>query len=128
MVTLEMPRNAVNKSINTYSYDEVLKKSIAYFQGDELAASTWMNKYAMKDKKNNFLECTPDEMHWRMAKQFARKEKEYKLKSHSNASFKYLSKYGQERELLDEKKIFHYFKFFFIQNNYLIFNDNLFSI
>lgn len=112
MVTLEMPRNAVNKSINTYSYDEVLKKSIAYFQGDELAASTWMNKYAMKDKKNNFLECTPDEMHWRMAKQFARKEKEYKLKSHSNASFKYLSKYGQERELLDEKKIFHYFKDF----------------
>lgn len=112
MITLEIPRNAVKKGAKTFTYEEVLKKSTAYFQGDELAASTWMNKYAMKDKNKNFLECTPDEMHWRMAKQFGAKEKEYKSKSHLNGSFKFLSKYGQERELLDEKKIFNYFKDF----------------
>ncbi len=112
MITLEMPKKTAKRGAQTYSYEEVFEKCVVYFQGDELAASTWMNKYAMKDKKKNFLESTPDDMHWRMAKQFARKEKEYKNKSHLNGSFKCLSKYGQERELLDEKKIFHYFKGF----------------
>ncbi|MBI2272051.1 MAG: adenosylcobalamin-dependent ribonucleoside-diphosphate reductase [Bacteroidetes bacterium] len=107
-----MPKKTLKNSAGTHSYEEVLKKCIAYFDGDELAASTWMNKYAMKDKNKKFLELTPDDMHLRMAKQFARKEKEYKEKSHLNGSFKYLSKYGQEREFLDEKKIFNYFKDF----------------
>ncbi|MGE0568386.1 MAG: adenosylcobalamin-dependent ribonucleoside-diphosphate reductase, partial [Bacteroidia bacterium] len=112
MITLEIPKKSVKGNVQTFSYNEVFEKCVAYFHGDELAASTWMNKYAMKDKNKKFLELTPDDMHWRMAKQFARKEKEYKLKSHLNGSFKYLSKYGQERELLSEKKIFHYFKDF----------------
>lgn len=47
--------------------EELLK----YFNGDELAASTWLNKYAYKDEK------TPTEMHRRMAKEFARIEQEY---------------------------------------------------
>lgn len=42
-----------------------------YFDGDELAASTWLNKYAYKEEK------TPTEMHRRMAKEFARIEQEY---------------------------------------------------
>lgn len=112
MITLENPKKSVKKGTQTYSYNEVFEKSLAYFNGDELAASTWMNKYAMKDKNKKFLELTPDDMHLRMAKQFSRKEKEYKEKSHLNGSFKYLSKYGQEREFLDEKKIFQYFKDF----------------
>lgn len=47
--------------------EELLK----YFNGDELAASTWLNKYAYKDEK------TPTEMHRRMAKEFARIEQDY---------------------------------------------------
>lgn len=47
--------------------EELLK----YFDGDELAASTWLNKYAYKDEK------TPTEMHRRMAKEFARIEQDY---------------------------------------------------
>ena len=39
-----------------YDYDKVLKASIDYFNGDELAATTWMNKYAMKDQDENFVE------------------------------------------------------------------------
>ncbi len=112
MITLELHKKSVKKVIQTYSYTEVFKQCLLYFNGDELASSTWMNKYAMKDKEKNFLELTPDDMHMRMAKQFARKEKEYKAKAHLNGSFKLLSTYGQERELLDEKKIFNYFKNF----------------
>ena len=57
--------------------EEIKKASVQYFGGDELAASTWVNKYALRDKNGNVLEKTPDEMHHRMAYEFARKEKEY---------------------------------------------------
>lgn len=112
MLTLEMPQKTVKSAVQTYSYEETYEKCFAYFQGDELAATTWMNKYAMKDRNKRFLELTPNDMHLRMAKEFGRKEKEYKDKSSFNGSFKYLSKYGQTRDFLDEKKIFNFFKDF----------------
>jgi len=40
----------------TYTYNEVLKSCLAYFNNDELAATTWMNKYAVKNKKGEFIE------------------------------------------------------------------------
>ena len=40
-------------SINTYTYNEALQESIKFFKGDELAASVWINKYAMKDSYGN---------------------------------------------------------------------------
>jgi len=52
----------------TYTYEQVLEKAVAYFNGDELAATTWMNKYAMKNHEGNFVEQNPDDMHKRMAK------------------------------------------------------------
>lgn len=98
--------------IHTYAYQDVLKKCLIYFNDDELAASTWVNKYALKNDVGQFLELTPDDMHIRMAKEFARKENEYANKSPIGGNFEYLSKYGQEREPLDEKKIVSYFKNF----------------
>ena len=95
-----------------FSYDEVLEASVKYFHGDELAATTWMNKYAMKTRDGFYLEKTPDEMHVRMAKEFNRIEKTYSQKPIPNTSFKHLSKYGQEREPLTEKKITELFKGF----------------
>ncbi len=95
-----------------YDKDTVFKKCVAYFDGDELAASTWMNKYAMKNLKGEFVEISPDDMHKRMAKEFARIEKSSKTKSELNGSFKFLSTYGQEREFLSEEKIYRYFKNF----------------
>ncbi|MDP2088221.1 MAG: adenosylcobalamin-dependent ribonucleoside-diphosphate reductase [Flavobacteriaceae bacterium] len=91
-----------------YNYNEVLKASLAYFKGDELAATTWINKYAVKDKKGNYLEKSPNDMHHRMAKEFARIEEKYRLKSVN----KDLSTYGKSREELTEEKIFHLFKDF----------------
>ena len=58
-------------------YDEVLAASKSYFKGDELAASVWINKYAMKDSFGNIYEKSPDEMHWRLANEFARIESKY---------------------------------------------------
>ncbi|MEK6616718.1 MAG: hypothetical protein AABZ32_11535, partial [Bacteroidota bacterium] len=109
---LEARKTALKQNEMKISYKEIFEKCIAYFQGDELAASTWINKYAMKDKEGNFLELTPDDMHLRMTKEFARKENEYLKKSKSNGSFHELSKYGQQREHLSENKIFELFREF----------------
>ena len=101
-----------DSQIKKYTYDEVLKASIEYFNGDELAATTWMNKYAMKDSEENFVELTPDDMHRRMAEEFGRIEAEYKLKYNLNGSTKFLSDYGKSRSHLSTERIFNLFKNF----------------
>ncbi len=90
----------------TYSRNEVLESALAYFGNDELAATTWMNKYAMKTKDGEFLEASPEEMHTRMAKEFGRIEKNYK---ESEVATEGLSEYGKSREFLTEKSIFNLF-------------------
>lgn len=59
---------------NKLTYDESFKNALEYFNGDDLAASVFISKYAISDEENNYLESTPDEMHYRMAKEFARIE------------------------------------------------------
>lgn len=63
--------------MNTYTYQEALQESIKYFKGDELAASVWIGKYAMKDSLGNLYENSPEQMHKRLAKEFARIEAKY---------------------------------------------------
>ena len=60
-----------------FPYEEALAKTKEYFNGDELAASVWINKYAMKDSYGNLYECTPADMHGRLAREFARIEQKY---------------------------------------------------
>lgn len=60
-----------------YTYDEAFEASLVYFKGDELAARVWVNKYAMKDSFGNIYECSPEDMHWRLANEIARIEKKY---------------------------------------------------
>lgn len=60
------------------SYEEAFDTSTAYFKGDELAASVWINKYAIKDSAGNIYEKSPEDMHLRLAKQIARIEQKYK--------------------------------------------------
>ena len=78
-----------------YTKDEVEEATLEYFKGDELAASVWVSKYALTDKEGRFYEKTPDDMHRRMAKEFARIE----------------AKHGGDRQL-GEDEIFGYFKDF----------------
>ena len=60
-----------------YSAEEVGVATLDYFGGDELAKNVFMTKYCLKDKEGNLLEKTPDEMHQRLAAEFARMEEKF---------------------------------------------------
>lgn len=79
---------------------------LEYFKGDELAASTWRNKYAADGEQ------TPDDTHRRLAKEFARVESNYNWKSNIDRAFSNLSNYGYVRPQLDEEAIYQLFKDF----------------
>lgn len=57
--------------------EDAMNASLSYFQGDELAAKVWVNKYALKDSYGNLFEKSPADMHWRMANEIARIEQNY---------------------------------------------------
>ena len=61
----------------TYSYEEAFQATLTYFDGDELAARVWVNKYAMKDSFGNIYEKSPADMHHRLAAEMARIERKY---------------------------------------------------
>lgn len=58
-----------------YKKEQVLEATKKYFNDDELATNVFF-KYALKNDEG-FLELTPDDMHRRLAKEFARIEKKY---------------------------------------------------
>ncbi len=64
------------KTYTQYKPDEIMKSSIEYFGGDELAANVWMNKYALRED-DKIYELNPDMMHHRLASEFARIERNY---------------------------------------------------
>lgn len=78
---------------------------LEYFKGDELAASTWRNKYAAEGEQ------TPDDTHRRLAKEFARVENNYDWDMPNSKAMK-LSNYGYQRPNLDEEDIYQLFKDF----------------
>lgn len=57
-----------------YTYEEATRISTDYFNGDDLAAKVFIDKYALKNKQAELLEAGPGQMHWRLAKEFARVE------------------------------------------------------
>lgn len=79
-----------------------MDKLLKYFNGDELAASVWKQKYAIEGEE------TPDDMHRRMAKEFARVQ-DYSI---DNVKWNNLSYYGRHREHLTEERIYNLFKNF----------------
>jgi ribonucleoside-diphosphate reductase alpha chain len=72
--TIDLKSDEMKK---VYTHDEAFKSSLEYFQGDELAARVWLNKYALKDAEGNIYEQNPDDMHWRLAREIARMENKY---------------------------------------------------
>lgn len=74
----EIPETIIQeKSRQVYTQEEAFIASVDYFNGDELAARVWVNKYALKDSDGNVYELTPDAMHHRLAKEIARIEQKY---------------------------------------------------
>jgi len=75
---MTMDKEIVSKKVSLmYTYDEAFLESQKYFNGDELAASVFVSKYALRDEAGNILENSPTQMHRRLAKEFARIEKKY---------------------------------------------------
>jgi len=85
------------------------KETKEYFNGDELAASVWESKYAKEG------EVTADDMHKRLAEEFARVEKKYINKEHQlevPMLQNKISSYGLKRFALTEESIYNLFKDF----------------
>lgn len=78
-----------------------------YFKGDSLAADVWQGKYSQPGEE------TPDDMHRRLAKEFARVENNYEFeKEYSVEQVNALSEYGKNRNELLEEDIYNLFKDF----------------
>lgn len=93
------------------NYDTALKEALIYFKGDDLAATTWLNKYALQPIPGAFLETTPNQMHYRLAKEFAKIERKYGASEnpHKPEISAKLSEYGRERKFLTSERIFDLF-------------------
>jgi ribonucleoside-diphosphate reductase alpha chain len=83
-VTLKAEKSTASESagaaantMKAYTHQEVAKTASVYFKGDELAASVWMNKYALKNSDGEIFERTPDDMHERIAFEVHRIEQKY---------------------------------------------------
>ncbi len=92
-----------------FTHEEVLKCSLSYFKGDELAATTWINKYALKNKEGLYQESSPDDMHQRMAREFGRIEAKYNKSPKPEEG---LSTYGEKRPPLTAEGIYELFRDF----------------
>lgn len=64
-------------TVRTYTNEQAVNASTSYFNGDALAATVFVNKYALKDSEGVIYEKTPDDMHRRIASEIARIEKRY---------------------------------------------------
>ena len=60
-----------------YTREEAKQACLAYFKGDDLAATVFLDKYALQDSGGSYHERTPVDMHRRLAREFARMEAQY---------------------------------------------------
>ena len=60
-----------------YPRTTVFNETLKYFDGDDLAAEVWINKYCLKDSHENLYEKSPDDMHIRLSEEIARIENKY---------------------------------------------------
>lgn len=85
------------------------KELLDYFKGDELAANVWLSKYAQEGETN------PNQMHERMAEEFARIDQKYQTEEKQlakNGNEAARSAYGLKRKDLTGEDIFKLFKDF----------------
>lgn len=73
----QMAKKHTSKKVEKYTYEQALESATQWFKGDDLAASVWINKYALKDSEGHIFEATPDDMHHRMASELSRIEQRY---------------------------------------------------
>tara|TARA_Y100000310_G_scaffold338594_1_gene428638 strand:- start:2832 stop:5276 length:2445 start_codon:yes stop_codon:yes gene_type:complete len=76
-----------------YTEEEVIQATLEYFSGDKLATDGFVTKYALRDQWGNLYELTPEDMHRRMAKEFARIEAKYPNSLSEDEIFTYLDRF-----------------------------------
>ncbi len=59
------------------NYNDAIEASREYFAGDDLAATVWVSKYALKDSFGNIYELSPVDMHRRISSEISRIEDKY---------------------------------------------------
>ena len=67
----------MNKTPKKVAYADAVAIAKEYFAGDELAATVWVSKYALKDSFGNIYESSPAQMHDRIAAELERIENKY---------------------------------------------------
>jgi ribonucleoside-diphosphate reductase alpha chain len=76
-----------------YTKEEAIKASTEYFHGDELAAEVFVSKYALRNEKLELVESNPEQMHHRLAKEFARIEQKYPNPMSENEIFELFDRF-----------------------------------
>ncbi len=76
-----------------YAYEEAVALSKKYFNGDDLAATVWVNKYALKDSAGKIYEDSPVKMHERIASEIERIESNYPNPMSKEEVFNLLDKF-----------------------------------
>ena len=72
-----MSAKTTPKGLKEVTYNDAVARSKEYFGGDELAATVWVSKYALKDSFGHIYESSPEDMHHRIASEIERIEKNY---------------------------------------------------
>ena len=85
-----------------------MDKCLKYFKGDDFRASTWKNKYALKDDEGVIIEHSPLDMFKRLTREFARIESNYIwIENNNSKGWVGLSDYGYRRRDLTEEAIYN---------------------
>jgi len=72
-----MSNKTNTQGLREVSYNDAVARSKVYFDGDELAATVWVSKYALKDSFGHIYESSPEDMHRRIAAEIERIERNY---------------------------------------------------
>ena len=91
IVQLDEPNESIDKSVGyKEGIMEIPEETINAFDGDELRARVFYEKYALRDLSGRIVERTPDQMWLRVAREIASSEKTQKLKQEWEDNFYWL--------------------------------------
>ena len=82
-----------DKNAKVFTHEEAMTASTGYFEGDELAATVFITKYALRNEQGDLVEKTPSDMHRRLAREFARIELKYPNPMSEDEIFALLDKF-----------------------------------
>ncbi len=72
-----MSKEVTAETLKEISYTDAVAAAKEYFAGDDLAATVWVSKYALKDSFGKIYELSPLDMHNRIAAEIERIEQKY---------------------------------------------------